>query len=182
MLAGCGGGTPTAPTSETASSTSTTTSVVAAPPSSRPASPLSPDGFGANPPTRAQLRELGQWLDGPGKGVKAATDDASEGIDAMNAAKDISALKIACQNITDPLTLRLPAGLPSPDPDTTNAFQYLVDDGTALSIACSSLTDPPTDAQLTAVEDAMHQLGTDLTTAGTIMNRNGDLLRAEAGR
>lgn len=100
----------------------------------------------------------------------------------MNAAEDVSALKVACQDITDPLTLRLPAGLPSPDPDTTNALQYLVDDGAALSTACTGLTDPPTDAQLTAVEDAVHQLGADLSTAGTIMNRNGDLLRAEAGR
>ena len=151
----------------------------------RPSSPLQPDGFGAVPPTRAQLSELGDWLDGPGAGARAATDQSARALTAFNDAvdaQDIGQLKDACQGMAGPLTLRLPAALPTPDPDTTTVLQYLVDDGKALSMACTALTDPPTDEQLDAVQDGVHQLGTDLETTGTIMSRNGDLLRAESRR
>ena len=124
-------------------------------------------------------------MDGPGQGAKAATGAMKKGADLMNQALgdlDLPKLRSACQGITDSLTIRLPASLPTPDPDLTNALQFLVDDGTELKSACDELDDPPTDGQLTAVEDAMHQLGADMRTAGTIINREGDLLMSEANR
>ena len=90
---------------------------------------------------------------------------------------------LACQQITDPLTIRLPASLPAPDPDVTNALKFVIDDARSLATACTALTEPPVEAQkkaIDAVDDAAEQLGTDMQALGTIMMRNGDLLRSAA--
>jgi hypothetical protein len=169
-----------APTETTATGTSTP---LPAPSVARPSSPLSPDGFGANPPTREQLRELGAWWDGPGQGANAATTDAAEGVDRMTAAidaQDSAGLRDACQNVTDPLTIRLPASLPTPDADMTGALQQLVKDAEVLKSACDEFGDPPTEGQLAAVAEGMDQLATDMETTGNILIRNGDLLNSAA--
>lgn len=183
LVAGCGS--PETATKPETSTEKTTNTSVAAAPTARPSSPLSPDGFGAKPPTSEQLRELGAWIDGPGKGARAATDAAGEGIDKMTEAadaRDAPGLRNACKDVTDPLMIRLPASLPAPDQDVTNALQFLVDDAKVLAAACDVFGDPPTESQLTAVVDAMDQLGSDLKTAGQIIIRDGDLLRSAAGR
>ena len=186
LIAGCGS---TATKSETSTGVTiggTSITVTKLPPSSeRPSTAMSPEGFGAKPPTSEQLRELGAWIDGPGKGADGATDAASEGIDKMNQAaeeRDAAGLKNACQDVTNPLTIRLPASLPTPDADLNNAMELVVDDAKALEQACDAFGDPPTESQLTAVVDALDQLGTDMKTLGTIMIRDGDLLQSEAAR
>ena len=78
---------------------------------------------------------------------------AGDGITAMGQAADdtdLSALRNACLDVTNPLTIPLPASLPTPDPDVTNVLQYLVDDGKALQSACDRLSDPPSSDQLSA--------------------------------
>lgn len=179
-LVGCGNSTTTtSPTTSPTTAISVTTSTTTA--TSRPSSPLSPEGFGAKPPTPEQIQELGAWIDGPGAGARRALDDVGSGWERMNAADSIAQMVNACQSVTDSLTLRLPAALPSPDPDTTKALTFLIEDGEMLAAACSRVgSDNPTEADLDAVEAAIHQLGQDLQTTGTIMNRNGDLLASAA--
>ncbi|MCT7373375.1 hypothetical protein A7R75_30925 [Mycolicibacterium llatzerense] len=159
-------------------------SVAAAPTSSstanvRPSSMLSPDGFGAKTPSREQIAELREWFAGPGAGAKRATADAGRGVDKMTAAEGVRATVNACTSVTDPLTIRLPAALPTPDPDLTNALTTLVDDGKTLAAACAALGGAhPTDADVDAVMSASSQLGDDFQTAGNIINRDGDLVAA----
>lgn len=192
LVVGCGSAeAPSKP--ETATGAAMTTSVAASSPTKRPSSPLSPGGFGANPPDSEQLRELGAWLDGPGLGADEATEAAGAGVEKMQQAADagdLTGFANACPDATNPLTIRLPASLPTPDPDMTAAFQQLVDDGEVLKSACDAFGtalaratgggDPPTEGQLDAVLEAIRQIGTDMQTAGTILIRNGDLLRSAA--
>ena len=186
LVAGCGSTETKSETSTGVTIGGTSITITKLPPSSeRPSTAMSPEGFGAKPPTSEQLRELGAWIDGPGKGAVGATDAASEGIDPMIQAADEGdawGLKNACQDVTDPLTIRLPASLPTPDADLNNAMELVVDDAKAMEQACDALGDPWTESQLTAVVDALDQLGTDMKTLGTIMIRDGDLLQSEAGR
>jgi hypothetical protein len=147
------------------------------------ASPSNSGGFGANPPTDEQLKEFGEWFDGAGQGAFEATDAASKSIDRMGQAADegdTGRFRAACQDATDPLTIRLPASLPTPDSDLTKALQALVGEAKTLSAACGTVSDPPTDSQLAAVTDAVNQVGSNLKTVGQIMIRNGDLAKAAA--
>ena len=183
IVSGCGSNTEPVASPPPPSSSS---SVAAAPTSTvRPPTPLQADGFGAVRPTTTQLIEFGDWLSGPGKGARAATDQAAAGLSDFTQAandQDVSALKGACRRLAEPLTLRLPASLPTPDPDTTTVMNWLVEDAGKVSQACTALTDPPTGDQLDAVQTGVERLADDMDTAGTIMSRNGDLLRAESQR
>lgn len=173
-LTACAESKPSAATSRAPSATSSATSYV------RPSSMLSPDGFGAKPPSREQLAELREWMAGPGVGAKRATADAGRAVDKMMAAEGVRATVNACASVTDPLTIRLPAALPTPDPDLTNALTALVADGKALATACTALGgDHPTEADVDAVMNASSQLGDDFQTAGMIIDRDGDLVAAK---
>jgi hypothetical protein len=186
VSAGCSS--PSATDTEPGATATTSAVAAAAPepsPTTRPSSPLTSDGFGATPPTSEKLREFGRWMDGPGQGAEAATDAAAKGFARMNQANnagDIAGFSNACPGVTNPLTIRLPASLPTPDPDLTNALQFLVDDGKALKTACEAFDKAPTEGHLDAVTEAIQQLGADMTTAGEIIIRNGDLLLSEAER
>lgn len=184
VMGGCGSSADTAATSTTTTVFMSSTPTSSTPtPAARPTTILTPEGWGAAPPGPVELDAMGAWMDGPGRGGYAAIMDAGEGIDGVNAAADstnIAALKTACRDISDPLTIRLPPATPAPDADLTNAIDALIADGTDMHNACTNLTDPPTAAQLDALEAAMGQLGDDLRTTGTIMKRNGDIFHSAA--
>lgn len=94
---------------------------------------------------------------------------------------DVRATKVACEDTTRPVTVRLPALLPTPDPDLTNGYQSLVDAGNNVAEKCGALTDPPTRTALQALTEAMGKLSDALRFTGNIMERDGSILMA-AGR
>jgi hypothetical protein len=86
---------------------------------------------------------------------------------------------LACRLGTEPLTIDMPAELPTPDPDLTNALQALVDDGSLLAYACDGLATGHPDASAERVADtAFINLETDLRTAGEILHRDHDMGKA----
>jgi hypothetical protein len=190
VLSACSSGTPAAPSS-TSTTVPSTPGAAPVTTSARAASPLSPNGFGAHPPTRAQLLAYVDWSKGPGTGALRAIEDIGKGIAQVGeASKGVTdahdlqnRLASGCRTITNALTIRMPASLPTPDPDMTNVLQFLIDDGKALESACNAaMSDPPTEAQLLAVPEALYPIITDLETHATIRLRNADLMYAEGKR
>ncbi len=150
-------------------------------PTARPSVALSPQGWGAKPPTHAELEAMDAWVHGPGVGVASALKDADESSHAFTQAVKASNGPLAratCRNVTEPLTKRLPIAASPPDADLTNGLTALVDDGKALSAACSALANRPGPSQLNVLEHAGIQLATDLSATTAIMRRDRAILRS----
>jgi hypothetical protein len=179
-LSGCAGN-----SGKTTTASSTTTGAATNSTSTATSSPLVPGGWGSTSPDRAATNDMAAWVKGPGSHVGdiikqgyTGTDQLTDGIKKQ----DVSAVKDACPSATQPLTIRLPAALPAPDADLTNALQALVDSGRSLEASCGGLTDPPTAEQIGALENSERQLASSLRTAGSIMGRDGDILDNNSGR
>ena len=143
-----------------------------------------PGGWGQNPPTTAQIDAMAGWAERNLGAANGIVDDGMAGTDKLNAAldqQDVRGTKVACDDTTQPITIRLPAVLPTPDPDMTNGFQSLIDAGNNLAQKCAALTDPPTPEALHSLSDAMGNFSAALRFTGNIMKRDGSILSA-AGR
>ena len=135
-------------------STTTSTSGSMAPLSTTSATvrpTMVPGGRGQTAPTTAQIDAMAGWAQRHLDAAGGIIHDGEAGTDKLNTAignADVRAAKAACEDTTQPVTIRLPAVLPTPDPDMTNGFQSLVDAGNKLAEKCEALTDPPTPTAL----------------------------------
>ena len=74
---------------------------------------------------------MAQWASASISDVKAAYDESSNAIDrfeALQKSPDVNAAKAECEDMTQPIDIKLAATLPTPDPDLTNALQAIIDD------------------------------------------------------
>ncbi len=79
-----------------------------------------PGGWGQNPPTTAQIDAMAGWAQRHLDAAGGIIHDGEAGTDKLNTAignADVRAAKAACEDTTQPVTIRLPAVLPTPDPD-----------------------------------------------------------------
>jgi len=172
--------------------TTVETKTVTAPPTTSPAATwttttqtptptLVPGGWGDVPPDTDAINAMASWASKSIDDVNAEINRGTNAADALSTAADnhdIAALKTACQDMTQPLTIELPAHLPTPDADLTHALKIVVDDASRAGSGCARLADPPNPTDLRTLGDALRALGTDTRTASHIMKRDGQILTA----
>lgn len=135
--------------------------------------PVSPDGFGAKPPTVEQISEYEVWKTNAGRII----NDTTAALGQMNASVGVGPVVSACQNVAEILTIRLPAALPSPDEDLTNILTNFVQDGRDLAAACAAVGKTNgSSGSIAAMNEARAQLSRDAITASNIMARDEDLI------
>jgi len=125
-----------------------------------------------------------EWLDGLGTGVEDVLEASGAELDEVNEAfkrGDESAVRGACDRITNLIIEELPATLPTPDPDITRALRALIDDGNELRWAERELADPPTARQPETLQSRFGDLMSSLHAVASIFERDCDILD-EAGR
>ena len=149
--------------------------------SSAPTPTLVPGGWGNNPPNRHAIEEMAQWASVSISDVKAAFHDSSNAIDRFDTLQnspDINAAKAQCQDMAQPVDIKLAAHVPTPDLDLTNAFRVVIDDARNVATSCAkALTDPSTPNK-TLFDASVDTLRSDFDTAGDIMIRDGKILTA----
>lgn len=82
-----------------------------------------------------------------------------------------------CNNVSEPLTARLPAGAQTPDADLTAALNALVQDGAALQTKCDTLEGLPGKAREDALKAPLLQIMNDGRLAQMIMERDFRVFR-----
>lgn len=170
------------PSTVTAPATPTRTSalprVVAATPT------LVPGGWGDVHPDADAIDEMAVWAAKSLDDIGHDFDDAMRGSYASTAAlnrRDVNGAKAGCQDFAEPLTIELPAHLPTPDADLTDALNVVVEAAQITAAACAAVTDPLDPSDADAAVDTLGHLGADMKTAGLILKRDGQILTA-AGR
>lgn len=101
--------------------------------------------------------------------VKAAYDESSNAIDrfeALQQSPDVNAAKAECQDMTQPVNIKLAARVPTPDPDLTIALQVVIDNAGNVGTSCAkALTDPSTPNK-NIFHASVDKLRSDFGTAG----------------
>jgi hypothetical protein len=90
---------------------------------------LVPGGWGDAKPGQGAIDAMVAWAGDSIDDVNNIFTEGGQAADAINDAikqKDIGTIKAKCQQITQDLTIRLQAYVPTPDADLTNAFQNLI--------------------------------------------------------
>ena len=93
---------------------------------------------------------------------------------------DVSAVKSACQQVNEQLTIQLAAHLPTPEPDLTHALQSVVDAGATFATKCDALTDPARSSDLQSLWEALLTVLNEMTTADSIFQRDQRILEGAA--
>src|SRR5690349_20381746 len=108
VLAGCGGNT----------DTTATQTVTATPTAARPG--LVPGGWGDVRPGKEAIQAMAQWAQRDRVMAIYATeieaDTALDNVRTAVKAGDVSAVKAACQQVSELLTIELAAHIPTPEP------------------------------------------------------------------
>ena len=137
---------------------------------SKPTPTLVPGGWGDTPPSRDAIEEMARRAPTFIPEVKATYDETSNAIDrfeALQKSPDVNDAKADCEDMSQPIDIKLAAYLPTPDPDLTNALGVVIDDAKKVGISCAkALRDPST-----ANENTFHapgdKLWSDFDTVGT---------------
>ena len=133
-------------------------------------------GWGAVPPTEAEMYAMVDWLEGADlEETMEAVGTAMEGIRDAMAVRDTAALKAASVDLTHVLTGRLQATLPTPDPDVNRALRAFIDDGDELNATVQPFADPPTMEQTYAFLNCMSDMMSSLRTLVWTVERDGEI-------
>ena len=174
VLAGCGANTDTTATrTETATPTASAARTVLGPGSV-------PGGWGDVRPDVPAIHAMAQWVGQRSRLMIANMSEAQIALDNVVAAKndgDVSAMKSACQQVSEQLTVQLAAHLPTPEPDLTHALQSVVDAGATFATKCDALTDPARSSDLQSLWEALLTVSSAMTTATRFFSGTEDSRR-----
>jgi hypothetical protein len=166
VLAGCGGNTDT-----TATKMLTTS---ATPTAARPGQV--PGGWGDVRPDSQAIQAMAQWAQRSRvMAIIANTTEATSAMDNVRSAVndgDVSAMKSACQEVREQLTIPLAAQIPTPDPDLTHALQSVIADAETFATKCNALPDTERSSDLQSLWEALSTVWNDMVTLDTIMDRD----------
>jgi hypothetical protein len=178
MLTACSGNTSTS-TAETEavttpSPTSTTTSSTSTP-------TLASGGWSETPPSRDAIEQMVEWAAVSISDVKTAVDESSKAIDgfeALQKSPDVTAAKAGCQDMTQPIDIKLGFHIPTPDSDLTNALQAIIDNAGNVGTSCENAITDPSTANKKTFGASVDKLRSSFTAAAQIMVRDGKILTA----
>lgn len=164
-LAGCGGGTTSAP--------STVTVYGSSPPSSITKIPTSTSTVPrtTTPTTTSFKAAMREWnsraivhFEQAGDALIASSDAADNG--------DLQGMKDGCRRAHAAITIDLKADLPSPDPKLTDAVQSMIDDFDKGSHVCMNLSLSSTEDDVLAYKSYMDQAMAHLDEAKSIRDHD----------
>ena len=122
---------------------------------------------------------MAQWLGQRSRLMVANMTEATTALDKVQNAVnngDVSAMKSACQQVSEQLTIQLAAHLPTPEPDLTHTLQSVVDAAATFATKCDALTDPARSSDLQSLWEALMTVMNDMTTADSILQRDHRIL------